>query len=72
LLFSSATIGKKIRSNNLIYMPDFKYGNPVFAKKYSGAENYPDAARRLTSQEYAKALHIAGDAGLKRIDGVTT
>ena len=28
-----------------IYMPDFKYGNPVFAKIYSGAENYPDTAK---------------------------
>jgi len=28
-----------------IYMPDFKYSDPVVAKKYSGAENYPDAAK---------------------------
>ncbi len=130
-----------------IYMPDFKYSAPAAAKKYSGAENYPDAAktaitemhrqvgdlmtdkrgialrgllvrhlvlpggmagtpevvrfiadniskhtylnimdqyhpcykafdhppldRRLTNQEYAKAVQMAEDAGLKRIDGVT-
>jgi putative pyruvate formate lyase activating enzyme len=28
-----------------IYMPDFKYSDPAVAKKYSGAENYPDAAK---------------------------
>ena len=130
-----------------IYMPDFKYSDPAIAKKYSGAENYPDAAkaairemhrqvgdlltdkrgialrgllvrhlvlpggiagtsevvkfiadniskntyinimdqyhpchkafghppldRRLTNQEYAEAVQMAEDAGLKRIDGVT-
>jgi putative pyruvate formate lyase activating enzyme len=130
-----------------IYMPDFKYSDPAVAKKYSGAENYPDAAkaaikemhrqvgdllidkrgialrgllvrhlvlpeglagtsevvkfiadkisknayinimdqyhpcykasdhppldRRLKNQEYADAVQMAEDAGLKRIDGVT-
>jgi len=28
-----------------IYMPDFKYADPARAKKYSGAENYPEVAR---------------------------
>lgn len=28
-----------------IYMPDFKYADPAMAKKYSGAENYPEVAR---------------------------
>jgi putative pyruvate formate lyase activating enzyme len=28
-----------------IYMPDFKYADPVMAKKYSKAENYPEAAK---------------------------
>jgi putative pyruvate formate lyase activating enzyme len=28
-----------------IYMPDLKYSDPAIAKKYSGAENYPAAAK---------------------------
>jgi len=26
-------------------MPDFKYADPAMAKKYSQAENYPEAAK---------------------------
>jgi putative pyruvate formate lyase activating enzyme len=130
-----------------IYMPDFKYIDPAMAKKYSNAEDYPQAAmaaikemhrqvgdliidqrgiglrgllvrhlvlpegiagtegvfrfiaeeiskntyinimdqyhpcykafdypslnRRITHQEYADAVQMAEDAGLKRIDGIT-
>jgi putative pyruvate formate lyase activating enzyme len=130
-----------------IYMPDFKYIEPVMAKMYSKAEDYPEAAmaairemhrqvgdlvtdqrgiatrgllvrhlvlpdgiagtagvvkfiteeiskntyinimdqyhpcykafdnpslnKRITHQEYADAIQMAEDAGLKRIDGIT-
>lgn len=35
------------------------------------AFDHPPLDRRLTNQEYAEAVQMAEDAGLKRIDGVT-
>ena len=33
-----------------IYLPDFKYMSSDYAKKYSAAENYPDAAKKAISE----------------------
>jgi putative pyruvate formate lyase activating enzyme len=35
------------------------------------AFDYPSLNRRITPQEYADAIQMAEDAGLKRIDGIT-
>ena len=57
-------IADKISKNTYINIMD-QY-HPCYK-----AFDHPPLDRRLTSQEYAKAVQMAEDAGLKRIDGVT-
>ena len=33
-----------------VYLPDFKYLDPEHAKKYSGAEDYPEVAKRALAE----------------------
>lgn len=38
-----------------VYLPDFKYLNPLHAKKYSMAENYPDVAKAAVAEMVRQA-----------------
>lgn len=44
-----------------IYMPDFKYSDPAVAKKYSGAENYPDTAKAAIKEMHRQVGDIMID-----------
>jgi putative pyruvate formate lyase activating enzyme len=44
-----------------IYMPDFKYSDPAVAKKYSGAENYPDAAKAAIREMHRQVGDLRTD-----------
>ena len=57
-------IAKEISKNTYINIMD-QY-HPCYK-----AFDYPSLNRRLTHQEYADAIQMAEDAGLKRIDGIT-
>lgn len=57
-------IAKEISKNTYINIMD-QY-HPCYK-----AFDYPPLNRRLTHQEYADAIQMAEDAGLKRIDGIT-
>jgi len=57
-------IAKEISKNTYINIMD-QY-HPCYK-----AFDYPSLNRRITHQEYADAIQMAEDAGLKRIDGIT-
>jgi putative pyruvate formate lyase activating enzyme len=44
-----------------IYMPDFKYADPARAKKYSGAENYPEVARAALKEMHRQVGDLLTD-----------
>jgi len=44
-----------------IYMPDFKYADPARAKKYSGAENYPEVARAALKEMHKQVGDLLTD-----------
>lgn len=44
-----------------IYIPDLKYVTPSLAKKISGAENYPDAAKAAIAQMYRQCGQLQCD-----------
>jgi putative pyruvate formate lyase activating enzyme len=44
-----------------IYMPDFKYADPAMAKKYSGAENYPEVARAALKEMHRQVGDLLTD-----------
>jgi len=44
-----------------IYMPDFKYADPAMAKKYSGAENYPEFARAALKEMHRQVGDLLTD-----------
>lgn len=41
-----------------IYMPDFKYFNPEFSFKYSGAKHYPEKAKKAIKEMYRQVGHL--------------
>lgn len=43
---------KMLEGKVQIYMPDFKYSDPILAKKYSAAENYPQIAAAAITEMY--------------------
>jgi putative pyruvate formate lyase activating enzyme len=50
-----------------IYMPDFKYWDPLKAKRYSKAEDYPDAAREGLKEMHRQVGDLVTDErGLAR------
>ena len=57
-------IADEISKNTYINIMDQYY--PCYK-----AFEYPPLNRRITSREYAEAVKMALDAGLKRIDGIT-
>lgn len=44
-----------------IYMPDFKYSEPAPAKKYSKAEDYPDAAKAAIKEMHRQVGDLVTD-----------
>jgi putative pyruvate formate lyase activating enzyme len=42
-------------------MPDFKYADPAMAKKYSGAENYPEVARAALKEMHRQVGDLLTD-----------
>ena len=47
-----------------VYLPDFKYMEPLIAHEYSGARDYPEVASLALKEMYRQkgaALHLAGD-----------
>ena len=44
-----------------IYMPDFKYADPAMAKKYSQAENYPEAAKAALKEMHRQVGDLMTD-----------
>ena len=44
-----------------IYMPDFKYASPEAARKYSGAEDYPQVARGALAEMYRQVGPLSLD-----------
>ncbi len=44
-----------------IYMPDVKYADPAMAKKYSQAENYPEAARAALKEMHRQVGDLLTD-----------
>ncbi len=44
-----------------IYMPDFKYADPVMAKKYSGAPEYPAVARKAIREMHRQVGELVID-----------
>jgi putative pyruvate formate lyase activating enzyme len=50
-----------------IYMPDFKFWDPVHAKRYTKGRNYPDAARTAIQEMYRQVGDLVFDEnGLAR------
>ena len=49
-----------------IYMPDFKYIDPEMAKKYSYAEDYPEAAKTAVKEMYRQVGDLIIDNGVAR------
>ncbi len=49
-----------------IYMPDFKYIDPEMAKKYSYAEDYPEAAKTAVKEMYRQVGDLIIDNGIAR------
>jgi putative pyruvate formate lyase activating enzyme len=48
-----------------IYMPDFKYSDPVLAKTYSAAENYPQIAAAAIAEMYRQTgPYLMDDDGI--------
>ena len=48
-----------------VYLPDFKYLDPEHAKKYSGAEDYPEAAKRALAERVRQTGNpVFNDAGI--------
>jgi len=47
-----------------IYMPDIKYMDPVFAKKYSGAEDYPQVVREAVKEMHRQVGDLVIENGL--------
>ena len=48
-----------------VYLPDFKYLDPEHAKKYSGAEDYPEAAKRALAEMVRQTGNpVFNDAGI--------
>lgn len=45
-----------------IYMPDFKYSDPVLAKRYSAAEDYPQVAKAAIEEMYRQTGNYEMDA----------
>lgn len=44
-----------------IYMPDFKFWDPVMAKRYVKAENYPETAKRALKEMYRQVGDLVID-----------
>ena len=44
-----------------IYMPDFKYADPVMAEKYSDAHGYPDVAKAAMEEMYRQVGDLVTD-----------
>ena len=44
-----------------IYMPDFKYADPVMAEKYSGAPDYPAVARKAIKEMHRQVGELVID-----------
>lgn len=53
-----------------IYMPDFKFWNAENARKYSGAENYPEAARLVIKEMHSQAGELKFDENGLALRGV--
>lgn len=50
-----------------IYLPDYKYSDPVLAKKYSAAPDYPEAAARAIKEMYRQTgPFVMDEAGMLR------
>ena len=48
-----------------VYLPDFKYLDPEHAKKYSGAEDYPEVAKRALAEMVRQTRNpVFNDAGI--------
>ena len=48
-----------------VYLPDFKYLDPEHAKKYSGAEDYPEVAKRALAEMVRQTGNpVFNDAGI--------
>lgn len=49
-----------------VYLPDFKYFNPLLAEKYSGALDYPEVAKGAISEMYRQkgSTVVTNDNGL--------
>jgi putative pyruvate formate lyase activating enzyme len=47
-----------------IYMPDIKYMDPAFAKKYSGAEDYPQVVREAVKEMQRQVGGLVIENGL--------
>ena len=50
--YDSVETLKQLEGKVQIYMPDFKYSDPVLAKTYSAAENYPQIAAAAIAEMY--------------------
>ena len=47
-----------------VYLPDFKYVTPALAKRYSGAPDYPDAAKAAILEMYRQRGPVRWSGGL--------
>ena len=63
--YDSVETLKQLEGKVQIYMPDFKYSDPVLAKTYSAAENYPQIAAAAIAEMYRQTgPYLMDDDGI--------
>jgi putative pyruvate formate lyase activating enzyme len=63
--YDSVETLKTLEGKIQIYMPDFKYSDPVLAKTYSAAENYPQIAAAAIAEMYRQTgPYVMDDDGI--------
>ena len=63
--YDSVETLKLLEGKVQIYMPDFKYSDPILAKAYSAAENYPQIAAAAIEEMYRQTgPYVMGEDGI--------
>ena len=63
--YDSVETLKLLEGKVQIYMPDFKYSDPILAKAYSAAENYPQIAAAAIGEMYRQTgPYVMGEDGI--------
>ncbi|MCK5005006.1 MAG: radical SAM protein, partial [Candidatus Aminicenantes bacterium] len=61
---------KKLNNIIDVYMPDFKYSDPVISKKYSGISDYPEMAFETISEMFRQVGSLLVDENGIAVRGV--